>query len=130
MQHPLNVHPHFSREAGWGMERRPGDADDKVFSLLFFTAFLSCSCLRHKQQVWQLPKPSPEPRYSFTRCSRKGNPEFYLFPNPVPPPTGTASNNTSVTEHFFLTHPAASRRKGQLLHLHAQTSEKGYKFPF
>lgn len=60
--------------------------------------YLSCSCLRHKQ-VWQLPKHSPEPRYSLTRCSSKANPEFYLFPTqfPLPQPAITPqSQSTSL----------------------------------
>lgn len=65
LQHSQNVHSHFSKEGGWGMERRQGDADRKAFPL-FFTAFLSCLCLRHKHQGWQLPKPSPEPKYSLS----------------------------------------------------------------
>lgn len=50
LQHSQNVYPHFSREGGWGMGRRPGDAEGKVLPVLFFAAFFNCWCLRHKQQ--------------------------------------------------------------------------------
>lgn len=88
-----------------GNGKRQGDAEGKVLFTLS-AAFLSCWWLRHKQQVWQQPKHSPEPRYSLTRCSSKGDTEFNSFqarfPLPVPQPAITPQSQSPSSLHTRL----------------------------